>query len=459
MEDRLIKRITLFIVTLAAFIAPFNISAINIALPTIGREFLMDADSLGWVATAYLLSSVVFLVPFGKIADIYGRKKIFIVGIIIFSLASLSMTLCPSAAFLISFRVLQGFGSAMIFGTGIAILTSVFPPRERGKALGISVSSTYIGLTLGPFVGGILTSSLGWRSIFLVNIPLGIIIVILVLTKLKGDWSEAKGEKFDLAGSFFYCTGIIAIMMGVSAVSRLGNTVSIIMILLGAVIFYLFIRWEMRQESPVFDISLFMGNRVFTLSNLAALINYCATFATTFFLSLYLQYIKDFNPKQAGLILIAQPIVMAIASPFAGKLSDRIEPRKVASTGMAIIAVCLFLLALVNSSTSIIIIIIVLIFTGLGFAFFSSPNSNAVMSSVEKRYYGIASGALGTMRLMGQMFSMGITVLIFAIYIGHAQITPENYPAFLISMRTAFIFFGVLCSIGVVASLSRGNVR
>ncbi len=459
LEDRLVKRITLFIVTLSAFLAPFDASSVNIALPSIGRDFLMDAISLGWVTTAYLLSSAMFLVPFGRIADIYGRKKIFITGISIFTVASLSMTMCTSAEMLIALRIVQGLGAAMIFGTGIAFLSSVFPPQERGKALGISVSATYLGLTLGPFLGGFLTLHFGWRSIFLVNVPLGLIIIVLALLKLKGEWAEAKGEKFDLTGSVFYCLGIIAMMLGFSGMSKFGKMASTGLILAGVLILFLFVKWEMRQKSPVLDISLFINNKAFAFSNLAALINYSATYAITFFLSLYLQYIKALDPASAGAILIFQPIVMTLASPSAGRLSDRIEPGKVASIGMALIAVGLFLLAFIGSQTPMMFIIGVLVLMGLGFALFSSPNSNAVMTSVEKKYYGIASGTLGTMRLTGQMFSMGLAVLLFAIHIGHEQITPEYYPAFLISIRTGFVFFGILCSFGIIASLARGKIR
>jgi EmrB/QacA subfamily drug resistance transporter len=459
MEEKTIKRITLFIVTMAAFLTPFDVSSVNIALPSIGKEFAMDAVTLGWVATAYLLASAVFLVPFGRFADINGRKKILTTGILIFTLASLAMTFCTSSIMLISFRVVQGIGAAMIFGTGIALLTSVYPVQERGKVLGISVAATYLGLSLGPFLGGLLTSNFGWRSIFFVNVPVGSLALILIFTKLKGEWAEARGEKFDLTGSILYSLGIIAIMLGFSAFSRLGKTTSIGLILAGIIFLLSFMKYETRIEHPVVNINLFIRNRAFAFSNLAALINYSATFALTFFLSLYLQYIKKLDSQTAGAILVAQPIMMALASPFTGKLSDKIEPRLVASAGMTITSIGLFLLAVIQVETPILFIIMILIFIGIGFALFSSPNSNAVMSSVEKKYYGVASGTLGTMRLTGQVFSMGIATLIFAIHIGHAQITPEYYPAFLISMKTAFIFSGIVCAFGILASLSRGKVR
>src|SRR5271157_364975 len=459
MERDAIKRITLLSVTLTAFLTPFDVSAVNIALPSIGREFAMHAILLEWVSTAYLLTSAMFLIPFGRLADIHGRKKLFTIGILTFTGASLCMVFCVSGMMLICFRILQGIGGAMIYGTGMALLTSVFPAQDRGKALGISVAATYTGLSIGPFLGGFLTSRFGWRSIFLVNVPLGLTIITLIVTKLRDEWAEATGERFDLAGSVIYCLGVIAIMYGFTSFALLPHVVGAGLILGGGLAILIFVWWETKAENPVLKITLFKGNRAFALSNLAALINYSATFAITFFLGLYLQYIKKLDPETAGEILVCQPVVMAICSPFAGRLSDRIEPRIVASMGMGLGAAGLFLLTFLHANTTLKFVIVDLVILGLGMALFSSPNTNAVMSSVEKRFYGVASGTLGTMRLTGQMFSMGIAIFIFAIHIGHTQITPEYYPAFLTSMKSAFIFFGVLSVSGVFASLARGNVR
>lgn len=459
MENGLTKRITLYVVTLTAFLTPFDGSAVNIALPSIGKEFSMDAVSLGWVATAYLLASAMFLVPFGRVADIYGRKKIFTLGIFVFTAASFSMVLCRSGAMLICLRIVQGFGSAMIFSTGVALLISVFPAQERGKALGINVAAVYLGLSVGPFLGGLLTSHFGWRSIFLVNVPLGLLAIALVSFKLREEWAEAQGEKFDFSGSIIYCFSLIAIIYGFSSFSQWGAVVSSSLILAGLLGIFAFIAWEMKVKNPILNIDLFRGNRVFVLSNLAAFIHYGATFAVAFFLSLYLQYIKNLSPQSAGTILVFQPVVMAVCSPFAGRLSDRIEPRVVASMGMALTAAGLFLLAFLQGDTTLEFVIADLILLGLGFGLFSSPNTNAVMSSIEKRFYGVASGTLGTMRLTGQMLSMGIAMLIFAVHIGHTQITPEYFPLLLKSTRSAFILFGIFCLGGVFASLARGKVR
>jgi len=350
---------------------------------------------------------------------------------------------------LIIFGVLQGMGGAMVFATSVAILTSVFPPQERGKALGITVSSTYTGLSLGPFLGGLLTQYLSWRSVFWIHVPLGLIVILLVFWKLKGEWAEARGEKFDTTGAIIYAASIIAV--GLSLLSALRGFWVFIFVL-GILGMVLFIRMELRIKTPVFNLRLFSTNRLFAFSNLAALINYSATFAVTFLLSLYLQQVRGLNPRSAGLILVAQPIMMALFSPFAGRLSDRIEPRIVASMGMTLTTISLIFFIFLGQQSHFLFIIINLAFLGIGFALFSSPNTNAIMGSVERRFYGLASGAVATMRSLGMMISMCITSLIFTLYIGKVQITPEHFSVFIKSIRLAFIIFSILCFGGIFSS-------
>ncbi len=450
------KSPALFITTLASFLTPFGISSVNIALPSIGKAFSMDAILLSWVTTVYLLTSAMFLVPFGKIADIYGRKRMFTYGIMTFVLGSAGSAISNSAAMLICFRILQGIGASAIYPIGAAILTSTFPARELGKVLGINTASVYLGYSSGPFFGGLLTSHLGWRSIFLVNVLVGLIAIVFILWKLKGEWREAKEEKFDLSGSVLYSILLLFIMYGFSQLSTMQGAGLVLAGFLGIIVF---IKREAKVRSPVLEIKLFRNNRAFTFSNLATLIHCSATFGVTFLLSLYLQYIKKLTPENAGLILIAQPIVQALGSPFSGKLSDRIEPRIVASIGMALTGVGLGLLTVLNEKTTLVFIVGNLILLGFGYGLFSVPNASAVMSSVENRFYGVASGTLSTMRVTGMAFSMGIALMLFSIYIGKVQITPETYPLFLRCTKLAFTFFAVLCFGGVFASLARGNIR
>ena len=450
------KTPALIAATLTSFLTPFMGSAVNIALPTIGERFDLDAVSQSWVTLSFSLAAAVFLVPFGKLADIHGRKRIFAYGTLLFTVSTFLTGIATSAAMLLVCRVAQGIGSAMIFGTGVAILTSVYEPGERGRVLGINVAAVYLGLSLGPPLGGLLTQQLGWRSIFLVTVPLGVAAVAYVAWGLKGEWAEARGESFDLAGSAIYSVALVALMLGFS---RLPKLLGGGLILAGLIGIGLFAVWEMRARSPALDLGLFSRNRVFAFSNLAALINYSATAAVGFLLSQYLQYIKGLTPLWAGLVLIAQPAMQALFSPLAGRLSDRIEPRVVASTGMAISAAGLFLLIWITDTTPLGWIVFCLMLLGFGFALFSSPNMNAIMGSVERRLYGVASGTLATMRTVGQMFSLGVVTLLFALYVGNVKIEPQYYPQFLASVKTAFAILTVLCAGGIFASLTRGKLR
>jgi EmrB/QacA subfamily drug resistance transporter len=450
------KRAVLVASTTAAFLTPLMASSVSVALPSIGREFAMDALSVSWVATSAVLAAAMFLVPFGRLADIYGRKKIFNYGVVAFTIFSFLSGIAPTGALLIASRAMQGMAAAMIFGTSVAILTSAYEPAERGRVLGINVAATYTGLSLGPFIGGFLTQHFGWRSIFFLNAVLGLLIIVLVMWRLKSEWVEAHGERFDFPGSLLYMVSLTALMIGFS---KLPGSLGIWGVCAGLGGLVGFVLWEKRTSKPLLDLKLFARNPVFTFSNIAALINYSATSAVTFLVSFYLQYIKALSPQTAGLILVAQPIMMALFSPLAGRLSDSVEPRIVASIGMSIITVGLGLLAMVGKETSTVLVTIYLLLLGFGFALFSSPNTNAIMSSVEKKLYGVASAMFGTMRLTGQMMSMGIVMLIFAVMIGNVQITPEYYPMFLQSMQIAFIVFAILCVFGVFASLARGTVR
>ncbi len=447
---------TLIIAVCCGFLTPFDLSAVNIALPTIAGEFSLDAIELSWVSSAYLLASAAFLVPFGRIGDIFGRKKILTGGVILFSLASMGMIFSASSLMLISFRLIQGVGASMIFGTAVAILTSVTEPTRRGQALGIYTTSVYIGLSAGPFIGGFLTDEFGWKSIFLINVPIGILIIALILFYLKGEWADAAGERFDLKGALIYGSSLTAVMIGFSEIPQVAGFFALG---LGIILLALFIWLEHRERYPLIRVSMFRTNRVFACSNVAALINYGSTFAITFFLSLYLQYIRGFDPQEAGFILVTQPVVQAIFSSYAGSLSDRIEPAKISSLGMGIIAVGLVSLSFLSPDTSTIWLMVILAVLGFGFALFSSPNTNAIMSSVEKRYYGIASGTLGTMRLLGQMLSMGIAMMIIAVVVGKVDITPDMTDELMIAMNIGFMVFSVMCFIGIYFSMVRGNVR
>jgi MFS family permease len=344
----------------------------------------------------------------------------------------------------------------MILSSSTALLVMAYPPRQRGQVLGINVACVYSGLSLGPFLGGVLTQTTGWRSIFWVITGLSLIAVILTLFLVRNEWATARGEKFDLTGSIVYGIGLIALIWGLS---QLPNLTGFISIIAGISTLAGFIVRELNISSPVLNINLFIKNRVFGLSNLAALINYASTFAVTFLLSLYLQYIKAMTPANAGMVILLMPVLQAIFSPFTGRFSDIIEPRILASSGMALTLIGLLMLVFLDSDTSTVYLIISLAILGVGFALFSSPNTNAVMSSIGKESLAIASATLATMRLIGQMFSMGIAMLVLATIMGNLQILPEFYPQFQLSVRYSFVIFTLLCFGGIFASMARGKVH
>jgi EmrB/QacA subfamily drug resistance transporter len=450
------KRVVLVVSAITAFLSPFMISAVNIALPAIQEEFSAGAILLSWVAAANLLATAIFLVPAGKVGDMYGRKRVLALGLGLFTLATVGAGAAPSMALFLSFRALQGVGGAFMLTSGMAILSSVFPPGERGKALGINVAAVYTGASAGPFLGGWLVHQLGWRGIFLANAAVGVFALLLIFRFIRAEWVETQNRRIDVRGGFIYGCALVCLMLGTSRLPSWNGT---LLALTGAVFLVLFVRRMRAAEDPLFDVRLFEANRVFAFSNLAALVNYAATFSVAFLLSLYLQYIKGMSSGEAGLILVVQPVLQAICSPLSGRLSDRVEPRVLASSGMGLTVLGLGLLIFLGRNTSLTYVSASLALLGVGFGLFSSPNMNAIMGSVESRHYGIASGSVATMRLLGQMLSMTVTAMTFAMLLGHGDIDPSRYDAFLRSVRICFTASAFFCSVGIWFSLSRGTLH
>ena len=448
------ETLALWVVGITSFLTPFLGSALNVALPAIGHDLSMNAVLLGWVVTAYLLAAAVTLLPCGGIADMIGRKRLLMAGTLIHGSASIVSALAPSPSILLASRVIAGIGGAMGFTTSTAILMSVIRPNERGRALGWNVAAVYLGLSLGPPIGGFITHDLGWRWVFGISAAAGLAVFALAKWGLPADKLEHGTRRPDFLGSVIYGIGLIALMYGFTLLPR---PAGIGMVIAGVAGLVFFLHLERRLENPILDIRIFVGNPALTFSNLAALINYAATSAVGFMLSLYLQYSKGMSPRQAGLILVAQPLFMTVFSPLAGRLSDRIPPGKIASVGMSIAVVTLAGFAFIRQDTAIWLVITGLGILGLSFALFSSPNTNAIMSSVKNSNYGIASGILATMRVLGQTTSMGVVALILAHCIGKTQITAANLPEFLRGFRIAFAFFSGLCLLGVFASLIRSR--
>ncbi|MEM4576198.1 MAG: MFS transporter [Candidatus Nezhaarchaeales archaeon] len=446
------KFLALLTVCTSSFLVASSLSSVNVAVPSIADDLSMDAVTSSWVVTSFTLASAAFLVPLGRIADIRGRRATFLLGNALFVLASmLSGSLASSRALIFS-RFVQGLGGAMIFATGVAILSSTFDRHERGRAIGLQSASVYTGLAIGPLIGGLLTEALGWRSVFFFNAPLGATVIALSIPMLKGEQDEALGEKFDFVGALLYVATIISIMLGLSESS-------IILSSLGVFLLLSFIFWELRAHYPILELKLFK-NLMFALSNVVALLNYAATYAVSLILSLYLQYVKGLTPYQAGLVLTVQAAFQAILSPIAGSLSDRFEPRVIASAGMGIAAICLWCFSYITPATSILLVTLTLAFLGIGLAFFISPNTYAIMSSVESKFYGIASAMTATMRNLGQSLSLSIIALLLATYLGKGVVVSSaNLTEFMECIKTAFRVFSALCVVGVGASLVRGKLR
>ena len=438
----------------ASFMNPFMLSGVNIALPDLQHHFGCGASMLSWIINSFLLANAITLLPVSKIADTYGRVKFFKIGLYVFTLFSLGAALSPTIPILLFMRVLQGAGAALMQVTGLAIVTSAYPPNKRGVALGLNIGAVYTGLSLGPFIGGLLTQLGGWELVFGASVPLGIVAIILTHLSLKETFIEKNKLPFDLKGSIIYFVAILCFIYGGGKILTPYGT---ILFITGIILFIFFFVTENKSQSPILNVHLFRTNRLFSYSNLAALIHYSATSGIAFLLSLYLQFSKGLSPRDAGLVLVAQPIMMAISAPVSGRLSDKTRPGVLASFGMFLTFIGLVAMSFVQKDTPIEIITGILLLIGVGFGFFSSPNTNAIMGSVEKRDYGIASGTSATMRVFGQTFSMMLATIFISMMLGKKQISAETVGLFLKSMKICFTLFALFCIPGIWFSLQRNR--
>ncbi len=455
-SEKKLQRTVLLMILLNGFATPIMLSATNVALPSMATDLSLSAVALSWVPMAYLVASAMFVLPFGGLADRIGRKKVFLLGTVGVILTSILAAVSINATMLISARFLLGVTSAMLYATQMAIISSVFPAKQRGQMLGLVVSSIYIGLAAGPLIGGFVIDTVGWRYGFLLQLPLAVIVLLIGMLKVDREWSADNDASFDRWGALTYSTSLLLICV---AVSMLPEISGFALLGAGAMIFVVFARHALKIPAPIWDIRLFFTNRVFTLSCAASLIMYSATYANVVLLSLFLQYLKDFSATHAGMILMIQPLTMAILSPVAGKLSDRIEPRILASTGMTLTAVGLGLLATLSSASGTLSIVMALLISGVGFALFSSPNVNAIMGSVEPRHLGSASGAVATTRLLGQLTSMILVSLMLTLFMGNTAISPDNYPVLEQTISITFALAAILCLPGIALSLGRGRLH
>ena len=393
----------------------------------------------------------------GRLADVTCMKPVLAAGIAVFTLCCGAAVFSGSFVVLMISRMVQGIGAAMIFSTNVAVLISAFPQERRGQGLGYSLASTYAGLSAGPVVGGILDHVFGWRSIFIFTGVLGAAALAVTLHGLpseRRDSGEGR-QSLDIPGNLLYLTFIVLFMYGASEI--LSGVLPVLCVTAGLVSGVAFVAYEMKTDDPAVDISLFRKDAGYACSNLAALMNYGATFAISYLMSVYLQAVMGYGSAAAGTIMISQPIVMAVLTPVMGKFSDRFSPFRMSSLGMAFCASGTFMFIFVNRSTSLFFVIAALAVTGLGFALFSSPNTNAVMSCVDKEYYGVASSLLATMRSIGHTLSMVIVTVTVDLYMAGVPVSGADPDTLVRVIRSSFIIFTSICIAGVFVSLRRSS--
>ncbi len=454
-HDKSYLSTTLWVIAAVQFLTPFMFSAVGVALPAIGREFNAGAVHLGLVEMVYILGVALFLLPLGRFSDIHGRKKVFFTGTFLMILATVAVSLASTIEFLIIFRLIQGICAAMITSTSFAMLNSVFPQEKRGRAIGVVVSSVYLGISAGPTLAGLMVQYLNWRWIFYSAVPVELAAFLFALTRLKGEWADAQGERFDWFGSVLYMASLASIIVGIVEIHQfkyarwcaVGG-------IAGMAIFFMY---EMRIDSPLIPLKRVFANKIFMYSNLATWLNYAASFGVTFFFSIYLQVVREISPRNAGFILVCQPLLQAACAPFAGRMADRYQPAWIATAGMSICTIGLALSSMLTATTPFIMIYGILVVMGLGFGFFSTPNSTAIMGSITHKDYGLASSIIATMRTIGMLTSMTIITALLSYYLGNQQVTPATGEQFVSTMHTTMILFSVMGLFAIF--LSTGRIR
>ena len=450
------KWLVLISICLTSFLNSVTNSSVNVATPSIASALQANAILVSWIPTSFLLSSVVMLLPAGRLADIHGRKKLYIGGIIVFSITSVLAALSVSIEMLLVIRLIQGIGSAMIFATGLAIVTSVFPAERRGASLGIASASVYFGLSCGPLIGGWFTEVYGWRSVFLFPVPFSLLACALIIVNLKGEWKSSSPTGVDWLGGMIFAVWSSALFMGVST---LPGTVSYVLLGIGVAGVVLFYYQQTHSKNPLVRFRAIMDNHVFFRSLMASICTYASNYPLIFLISLYLQFNQGLSPHDAGQIMVLQAITMAILAPIAGRLSDRFEPRIIATTGCLIMACAFGLLDQIDSDTSLYYIAACLMTLGFGFGLFTTPNNNAALSSVDRERLGIATALLNLSRVIGNMTGIAMVMILVSLIIGHAELKPEQYPALLITIRWALALSCIYTIAGAWFSYTRGNIR
>ena len=438
-----------FIAAITSFFGVFLSNGIIIGVPAIANDFAMNNVIQNWIPTIFFLAMAVFTVPAGQISGKFGVKKSLLVGVIIFLIGSVGAVLSFSTESFMLFRVIQGASVALVNVSGMAMVVAAVKPQNRGKALGFTVTGIYLATSLSPVICGFLVYNLGWRSIFYAVIPFLVLCIILMIVKVPQDWKTYEHDSIDKVGSLLYAVGILLFIYGFT---NLVNQTGIIFTVAGIIFLVIFAAWELRQTSPVFNMNLFKNTK-FTSSNIAALCSYLAIMVVTTILNYHFQYVKGWNAQMAGLILIVTPIIMAIIAPNSGKLSDRIHPQKLAAIGMAIATIALLILTFLTKETPVYVVVVAMILQGIGMGLFSSPNMNAIMSSVPPKDAPTASASQATMRTIGQTMSLGMLTLIFAWVMGSLPLSTEYAGLIVQSSQVICGICTVACVVSIFASL------
>lgn len=444
-----LEHYVIFVSFITSFFAVFLSNGVIIGVPAIANDFAMNNVIQNWVPTILFLVVAVFTVPAGQISGKFGVKKSLTMGILVYLIGSAGAALSFSTESFLIFRIFQGAGMAFLNVSAMAMVVSAVKPQNRGKALGFTVTGVYLATSLSPVICGFLVHNLGWRSMFYFVIPFLALCIILIVLKIPGEWKTYEKDKIDKTGSILYALGILAFIYGFTALTNING---IILTVIGIILLIVFAIYELKQKTPVFNMNLFKNSK-FTSSNIAALCSYLAIMAVTTIINYHLQYVRGFDAQISGLILIITPIIMAIIAPNAGKLSDKIHPQKLAATGMTIAVIGLGILTFLNENMPIYFLILAMILEGIGMGLFSSPNMNAIMSSVPLKDAPTASASQATMRTIGQTMSLGLLTLIFALIMGNLKLSPQYANMIVQSSQIICGICTMACMIGIFASL------
>ena len=428
------------------FMSALDGSVVNTILPVVQKAFTSSVATIEWVVTIYLLVLSGLLLTFGRLGDLRGHRSVYIIGFFIFVASSALCGFSPSAGALVLFRGIQAIGAAMLASNSPAILTGNFPASQRGQALGLSATMTYLGLTVGPSLGGWLAQQFSWRAVFYINVPVGTLALILSLVFIPKDAPSEAGRKFDFPGALTFLTGLVALLLGLNKGADWGWASLPVLSLLAAaiVLISLFILIERRSPAPMLDLSLFR-HPLFTASTVSAILNYICVYTLLFLTPFYLIQGRGLDTAQAGLLLTAQPIVMAIAAPISGTLSDRIGSRWPGMVGMALLAAGLFVLSRLGPESPFWLVALGLAISGLGTGIFISPNNSALMGAAPKHRQGVASGILASGRNVGMVLGIGLAG---AILTSHLATNPES--GLLPGIHYGFLAAAVVAVLGVI---------